>query len=318
MSEEIRGPAKLQEIIAADVKKTSRARCRSNRWRDLMPSRAPSTQWSIHTHSGQGRCRSAGLGQPAHGDDRRTAFTIDEAASGPRISLVSRPKKAAAHFTISRSIGRDRVSRRSLVSSSVVRFGLAPWSTSAWMTPHRSDSLEIPRSIATDRLEWPAGDRGGSPQAEHGPACQLGVFGMWTPSAALDSPNCRASTKPGKVPAQRNGALVALFMGRRCRRLRVRGPRVGERRGRPSPLLYCRPLDLGDDGCRASAAPALEQAPHAGLRAGMPAERPAFTTRSADGPWRGLRAAGARPRRWGRASARRTNDSGSPGGQPRR
>src|SRR4051794_24038683 len=123
-------------------------------------------QGGIGPGSLRGRSRRPGP-EAARGDTEHAAhgrhwvggpLSLDEPVHDHRVSSVSVAKKTAAFFRISRSIRRVRFSRLSLVSSarsSVLSPGVAPRSISAWMTQRRSDSLQIPRSMATERIEWP-------------------------------------------------------------------------------------------------------------------------------------------------------------------
>lgn len=72
-----------------------------------------------------------------------------------------------------------------------------PPSMSAWLTQRLSDSLEIPRSLATSRMDRPeflysrtasARNSGGYP----------GLPTMWTPFQGPHAPHCRVSTEPGQ------------------------------------------------------------------------------------------------------------------------
>ena len=100
---------------------------------------------------GRGRCSAE---QQAAQDPRLP----DACRYAGRGCCIDRLNLQRPSSVISRSVRRVRFSRRSRASSarsSLVRPSVVPASTRAWMTQRRSDSLAMPRSRATSRIEWP-------------------------------------------------------------------------------------------------------------------------------------------------------------------
>ncbi len=143
---------------------------------------------------------------------RRARRTSSPPSSGPSLARRTGTRspdlvgllgeEAAALRNISRSVRSVRFSRRRRVSSarsSLVRPSAAPASASAWMTQRRQDSLAMPRSCATWRIDWPgcrarrtasarnSGGYGGLPR------------GMWTPILGARYPDCQVSTKADQL-----------------------------------------------------------------------------------------------------------------------
>ena len=254
---------------------------------------------------------------PAQRGDREAGLlSLDEPEHAHRVSSVSRAKKAAAFFRISRSSRRIRFSRRRRRARHARRWSgprPRPASTSAWMTQRRSDSSAMPE-IARDlaqrvaRLTCEA----------HGLGPELGWV-RWSPSWHVDS--LSRGTMPRLSGVHGTGSTPARASDRacqpRCQPWRKHMVDVGPRQRRPwksgsARSLEDRPLSqrrvLPSGGLGASRRPRLP--PQARLwrmpSANTPAQKRS-ATRSCGGrcAWRRrTRRRGCRHTRRGRSRCR--------------
>src|SRR5581483_4984989 len=158
----------------------------------------------------------AGAGDAEHPAEQRDRVVgllrRDEPEAAHRVSL-SRAKKAAAFFRISRSCSSIRTLRRSSRSSarsSVVRPSRLPASTAACAVHTRSVSVEIPRSPATSFRERPLLRYSATASRRNS-----GGYGFlkFDPLGMADDPSCQAGRcRPSAQMSTKAGAFQWLVL----------------------------------------------------------------------------------------------------------